>query len=91
MDGDPRHAARQLILETMMANEHLQWAGGMLVAAMAVWLALNGPQAIVLMSGEADFASFTIEPGVRPGVDVTFRFIAGKVPPVANDNRKETR
>ncbi len=68
------------IVDIFMADAHLRPDGGHIVACMAVWLAMRGPQAFMITGGAADFCTYVILPTGDPATPYTFRFMGGRVP-----------
>lgn len=85
-----RSAARHLIVEALATGAQFDAAVGQLVASMAVWLALTGPQGPQVASGGLAYCAYVIEKSRQPGTDMNFRFLAS-FSTNANDNGSAAR
>lgn len=76
-EAQRRACARHKIIDIFMADAHLHPDGGRIVAYMAVWLAMRGPQEFMITGGAADYCTYVILPSDDPNAPFTFRFLAG--------------
>lgn len=87
--GLRRHAARDLILRSMAANDHVGPEVGSCMTGAVMWLATAGEVSALLAHGAVNHCGFLILPPAGGSGQFTFRMIAGWRDPAgsaANDN-----